>query len=195
MERDREATENRLLEAIGSMVAEQGFEKIGINAVAARAGVSKILIYRYFGSVEGLMAAYVRRHDFWLTTKVIIPDAGSVGMVVKGLFRSQIEQLRTNVALRRLYRWELSCTNESIAALRAQREEAGLSLIRQVSVLSGLPVDKVAFTATLVTSSITYLVMLADYCPVYNGFSISTDGGWQSIANSVDDLVDRMLAG
>ena len=37
--------------------------------------------------------------------------------------------------------------------------------------------------------------MLADYCPVYNGFSISTDGGWLSFANSIDDLIDRMLAG
>ncbi|MEG0647254.1 MAG: TetR/AcrR family transcriptional regulator, partial [Bacteroides sp.] len=51
VERDREATEKRLIDTIGQMVAEQGFEKIGINAVAAQSGVSKILIYRYFGSV------------------------------------------------------------------------------------------------------------------------------------------------
>ena len=46
VERDREATEKRLIDTIGQMVAEQGFEKIGINAVAAQSGVSKILIYR-----------------------------------------------------------------------------------------------------------------------------------------------------
>ena len=57
MERDREATEKRLLNTIGQMIAENGFEKIGINAVSAQSGVSKILIYRYFGSVEGLMTA------------------------------------------------------------------------------------------------------------------------------------------
>ena len=59
MERDREATEKRLLNTIGQMIAENGFEKIGINAVSAQSGVSKILIYRYFGSVEGLMTAYM----------------------------------------------------------------------------------------------------------------------------------------
>ena len=58
-ERDREATEKRLLDAIGKMIAEDGFEKIGINAIATQSGVSKILIYRYFGSVEGLMTAYL----------------------------------------------------------------------------------------------------------------------------------------
>ena len=31
-ERDREATEKRLLYTIGKMIAEDGFEKIGINA-------------------------------------------------------------------------------------------------------------------------------------------------------------------
>jgi AcrR family transcriptional regulator len=48
-ERDREATEKRLLDTIGKMIAEDGFEKIGINAIATQSGVSKILIYRYFG--------------------------------------------------------------------------------------------------------------------------------------------------
>lgn len=74
-ERDREATERRLLEAVGELVCESGFEQIGINALAARAGVSKVLVYRYFGSVDGLLAAYVRRHDFWFG----LPDGVPTG--------------------------------------------------------------------------------------------------------------------
>ena len=72
-ERNREATEHRLLETIGAMIRENGFEKIGINAVATQSGVSKILVYRYFGSVEGLMAAYLRKHDFWLNHPMKFP--------------------------------------------------------------------------------------------------------------------------
>ncbi len=48
-EHDRDATESRLITAVGQMIEENGFEKIGINAVAAKSGVSKILRYRYFG--------------------------------------------------------------------------------------------------------------------------------------------------
>lgn len=73
-ERDREATERRLLDTIGRMINEIGFEKIGINAVAAQSGVSKILIYRYFGSMEGLMTAYIRQHDFWINFPHEIPE-------------------------------------------------------------------------------------------------------------------------
>jgi len=65
-EKDRAATEKRLLDTIGKMIAERGFKKIGINAVSAQSGVSKVLIYRYFGSIEGLIIAYIRQYDFWI---------------------------------------------------------------------------------------------------------------------------------
>ena len=52
--RNRKATEQRLLSAIQELIEESGFEKLGINAVASKAGVSKMLIYRYFGSLDGL---------------------------------------------------------------------------------------------------------------------------------------------
>lgn len=47
-ERDRDVTEQRMLKAVGEMIRRDGFEKLGVNAVAAHCGVSKILIYRYF---------------------------------------------------------------------------------------------------------------------------------------------------
>ena len=59
-ERDRDVTEQRMLKAVGEMIRRDGFEKLGVNAVAAHCGVSKILIYRYFGSLDGLLAAYIR---------------------------------------------------------------------------------------------------------------------------------------
>lgn len=33
---------------------------IGINRIAERAGVSKVLIYRYFGGVDGLVTYYIK---------------------------------------------------------------------------------------------------------------------------------------
>ena len=54
-ERDRDVTEQRMLKAVGEMIRRDGFEKLGVNAVAAHCGVSKILIYRYFGSAPSRM--------------------------------------------------------------------------------------------------------------------------------------------
>lgn len=192
-ERNREATENRLLGSIGQMIADGGFEQIGINAVAAQSGVSKILIYRYFGSVEGLLAAYIRQHDFWLNLPFEIPTREALPAFVKNMFRGQIEQLRRDPTLRRLYRWELSHNNDLIARLREQREQTGVRLVETASCLTGLPQEQIAVMASLISASITYLVMLEEFCPVYNGIPIDRDAGWEQISRGIDALVDKVL--
>ncbi len=193
VERDREATEKRLIDTIGQMVAEQGFEKIGINAVAAQSGVSKILIYRYFGSVEGLMAAYIRKYDFWLNFPLEIPSKEDLPEFVKAMFKTQIEQLRSNPTLRMLHRWELSCNNEIVAKLRQQREQTGYRIVEIASQLMGYPKEEMAVIASVVTASITYLVMLGEFCPVYNGIAISEDAGWEQMISGIEVMVDKIL--
>lgn len=193
VERDREATEKRLIDTIGQMVAEQGFEKIGINAVATQSGVSKILIYRYFGSVEGLLAAYIRKHDFWLNFPLETPTKEELPAFAKMMFKSQIEQLRTNPTLRMLCRWELSCNNEITAKLKEQREKTGCQIVEMVSKVSGYPQKEMAVMASVVTASIIYLVMLGEFCPVFNGIAINEDSGWEQMLEGIDVMVDKVL--
>lgn len=193
-ERDRQATERRLLKTVGEMIAENGFEKIGINAVANCSGVSKVLIYRYFGSVEGLMAAYIRQHDFWINFSLELPDRSQLPLFLKTMFRRQIEQLRSNPVLKRLYRWELSSENEMIVKIREQRERTGLKLIEKVSRLTGFPEKEIAVMASILTASITYLVMLEEFCPVYNGIALDGDPGWEQINEGIETLIDKIFA-
>ena len=194
-ERDREGTEKRLLETIGNMICESGFEKIGINAVAAQSGVSKILIYRYFGSVEGLMAAYIRQHDSLLNSlPEEFPDRNALPAFLKRRFQEQIARLRKDVILKRLYRWELSSNNEYVAKIREQREKIGMELIARISEISGLPQDEIASVATLLNTSITYLVMLEEVCPVYDGIPLNRDEGWEQIVQAIDRIIDGFFA-
>lgn len=194
MERDREATEKRLLDTIGQMIIEQGFEKIGINAVSAQSGVSKILIYRYFNSIDGLIAAYIRKHDFWLNTSFEFSDTVQMLPTIKEMFYKHIERLRIDPILRKLYRWELSCNNDIIKSLREQREKVGMNLIEQVCTLSGRPKQEIAVLSAIITTSTTYLAMLGDYCPVFNGISIDDDNGWKQIYKEVVNLLDKLFA-
>ena len=192
-ERDRDVTEQRMLKAVGEMIRRDGFEKLGVNAVAAHCGVSKILIYRYFGSLDGLLAAYIRQHDFWINFPQEMPGRDELAAWLKTIFRDHIAQLRANPTLRRVCRWELSSDNALIAPLREQRERIGVELVRQVSRISGYPEAEVAAVASLVTASVTYLVMLEEFCPVYNGIAIDSDGGWEQVAQGIDRLIDRFF--
>ena len=193
IEKDRATTEKRLLETIGQMIAEKGFEKIGINAVAAQSGVSKILIYRYFGSVEGLIVAYIRQHDFWINFPRKIPQKEELPDFLKKMFRQQIEYLHHDTILKRLSRWELSSKNAMIDELCRQREETGLWLIETVSKLTNRSQKEVAALATIISASVTYLAMLEDFSPEYNGIPLNKIDGWEQICNGIDVIIDQWL--
>lgn len=62
MQRDRTQTEQRLLDAVEHIITNNGLDQVGINRVARQAGITKILIYRYFGGLDGLLEAYYKRY-------------------------------------------------------------------------------------------------------------------------------------
>ncbi len=65
MPRNRQQTEDRIREAARRLLREAGFEAWGVNGIARAAGVDKVLIYRYFQSVEGLLDDLIQGTPFW----------------------------------------------------------------------------------------------------------------------------------
>ena len=191
--KNREQTECKILEAVASIVESEGFEKLGINTIASKANVSKMLIYRYFGGLDELIAQFIMQKDYWANTDTVIINPKSVGDSIKNMFRKQIEQLRSDVTLRRLCRWELSCNNTSIGQLRAKREENGCSLIKMVSTLTSCPNTEIAALASILSASISYLALIEDQCLTYNGISLQTDKGWDQIMQGVEMIIDLWM--
>ncbi len=99
--KDRETTEKRILDAVGYIILEEGFEKIGVNAVAQRAAVSKMLIYRYFGGVEELIARYIFQKDYWINISIESDKIQDVNKFLKTIFRKQILLLREDIIITR----------------------------------------------------------------------------------------------
>lgn len=191
--KNREQTEEKILEAVGSIIENQGFEKVGINAIAMEAGVSKMLIYRYFGGVEELIAQYLIQKDYWANTDAAIINPEAVGDSIKSMFRRQVEQLRNDITLRRLYRWKLSTNNQNIRQLRNRREENGCRLIKMVSALTGCPDAQVAALASILSASISYLALLEDQCQSYNGICLQTDEGWNQLMQGIEMIIDLWI--
>ncbi|MUM78904.1 TetR family transcriptional regulator [Pseudodesulfovibrio sp. F-1] len=72
--RNREITQQKLIGAVGKVLAESGFRHLGINQVAREAGVDKKLIYRYFGGLPGLLAAYGDTAHFWPSAEELLGE-------------------------------------------------------------------------------------------------------------------------
>lgn len=191
--KNRQTTEMNLIKAVDELIEENGFEGLGINAVAAKAGVSKMLIYRYFNSLDGLIAAYIQQHDYWINFDEQLPDEEHIGEFIKEIFKRQIAMLRQSYTLRRLYRWELTSNNTFIKELREKREAKGIWLVDAVSKLSKHPQKETAAMASILTAAISYLSLLEENCPFFNGINIQTKDGWKELEEGINILIDIWL--
>lgn len=191
--KNRQATELILIKAVDDIIEESGFEGLGINAIAAKAKVSKMLIYRYFNSLDGLIAAYIQQNDYWINFNEELPDKEHLSEFIKQIFKRQIVRLRESYTLKRLYRWELSTDNKFVKELRDKREEKGLWLIEAVSRLSKHPQKETAAVASIITAAISYLALLEENCQVYNGLKIQQETGWEQLEEGINLLVDLWL--
>jgi AcrR family transcriptional regulator len=67
---DPAATRRKILDTASRVFYERGTLAVGVNELAAAAGVSKVTLYRHFDSKEALVAAYLRarsdRVSLWL---------------------------------------------------------------------------------------------------------------------------------
>ena len=185
--RDREATEQRLIAAVGVLLAREGFEALGINAVARRAGVDKVLIYRYFDGMPGLLRAFGRSEAFWPSVDEVIGEGSSdlrklppADRWATGLSR-YARALRRRKVAREIIAWEQVEKNELTEILREIREEWFTEL------LGALPDDPVATDADLtagmlfIVAGIHFLVARSRLHADFSGMAIDTDEGWDHI--------------
>lgn len=191
--KNRQATELLLIKSVSDIIEESGFEGLGINAIAAKAGVAKMLIYRYFNSLDGLIAAYIQQNDYWINFDRQLPDKEHIADFIKQIFKNQIQQLRENYTLKRLYRWELTTDNKIVRELREKREEKGIWLVEAVSKLTQHPQKETAALATIITAAISYLALLEENCPAYNGLKIQDESGWEQLEEGINLLADLWL--
>ncbi|WP_308747232.1 TetR/AcrR family transcriptional regulator [uncultured Bacteroides sp.] len=191
--KNRQATELTLIKAVDDIIEESGFEGLGINAIAAKAKVSKMLIYRYFNSLDGLIAAYIQQNDYWINFNEELPDKEHLSEFIKQIFKRQIVRLRESYTLKRLYRWELSTDNKFVKELRDKREAKGLWLIEAVSRLSKHPQKETAAVASIITAAISYLALLEENCQAYNGLKIQQETGWEQLEEGINLLADLWL--
>jgi AcrR family transcriptional regulator len=80
----RERREQLILDVAGQVFARAGYESAPMDEIADRAGVSKPMLYTYFGSKEGLYLAYIERAGGELLERLVgarPPDSAPASML------------------------------------------------------------------------------------------------------------------
>lgn len=90
-ERNREATQARILSAAEAEFAQKGFDGARLREVAAGAGVHHALLHHYFGDKVGLFRAVVQNAFAGVSTRTL--DALRAGTSIRQLLETYVDIL------------------------------------------------------------------------------------------------------
>jgi AcrR family transcriptional regulator len=196
--RDREATERRILDAAGRVIARDGFRGLGVNAVAREAGVDKVLIYRYFGGIEALLDTW-GREVLGVAEPEPVPDpatpttsaADRAAASLIGFARAA----RLNPQALEVMRWELVEDNALTRRLADLRESAGMANLSRIGLdeEQARAVDLPALAAVL-SAGLLHIALRARTAPRWLGIPIRTKQGWARLEQAAVTLVRNALA-
>ncbi|MCE7042241.1 TetR/AcrR family transcriptional regulator [Dyadobacter sp. CY312] len=191
--RDRERTKGKILKAVGEVIEQFGTDKVGVNLIARTAGVNKVLIYRYFESVDGLMEQYVKSGEYTSTTgddyieniEPVAPEDRSKALT--DLMLTFLSDLRERKATRDLLRWEIG-TGKSM--LSDAKNNVANRLLEKIGDLPNFG-DTKALMAFL-TAGIYYLVIAEDHRPKMIDIDLNTEEGWKRVENIIESIITSM---
>ena len=199
--RDREATKKLLMDAVGRVLAKHGFRSVGVNTVAREAGVDKVLIYRYFDGLPGLVAAFSKEGDLWpsldeltggdLAAFLALPRAEQMVVVSRNYMRG----LRARPLTQEILAWRFLEQNELTDALDLARELIG-SRLRELVWGDGdaLGVDMQAFSAVL-GAVINHLAVRARQERTFVGLALDDEATWERLEAMLARIIWSIMGG
>lgn len=189
--RNRAKTTQRIVEALEEVISERGLEGVGVNRIAEKANVSKVLIYRYFGGMEGLLEYYVKMGKlFPVFTPAILDQIRPLhdSDVARIWYRQVIQTyryFRTFKAAREVLKASV-IENDSIAETTAKAQDEEMTrLVSQLSFVKGA--DTQAISA-VVLGAMTYLTIMAQNDRTMIGIDLRSEEGWQRIESAIKTI-------
>ncbi|WP_340644106.1 TetR/AcrR family transcriptional regulator [Phenylobacterium sp.] len=191
--RNRALTEARLREAVGTLLVKGGFGALTPSAVAREAGTDKMLIYRYFGGLPGLVEAVASGPDFFPSFDEVcggdadalraLPPSQRAATVVDNYARL----LMARPVVLELMVWEMVERNALTAIMETARETMGLRVARELFGDAGEP-ERINAISALLGAAVTYLALRRRKIRWFNGMDLRSDEGWAQIRRIVLEM-------
>ncbi len=197
--RDKEQTKAILISAVGEAIAEVGFSRMGVNVIARKAGLDKVLIYRYFGGLDGLYQAYAQSSDFWPSaTELLGTDQQKAELISRGyqialteFFKRYTLALRSRPLTLEILAWETIERNALTIELEQVREAFGLQMMHELQALELPEADWLAIT-NLFTGAFAYFAIRARKINHFTGMDLSDEESWDRLNSAVYTLINNL---
>ena len=198
--RDRDATKARILAAVGVVLARDGFGSLGVNAIAKEAGVDKVLIYRYFGGLEALIAEWGASGRFWPRASELLGDDPEAFLALPlperfaRFLEHFIDALRERPLTLEILAAEIVERNALTAILETEREQWGAEAARLLGGDAFARHPEWQGLTILLVSGIQYLLLRSRKIRVFGGIELREDSGWAALKASIRSTAATVLA-
>ncbi len=190
-DKDRSSTEKKLKDALDRVLLSHGFKALGVNRIAKEAGVSKILIYRYFGNLEGLIKSYVEEKNYWIkldknqSLNLQNMSLKELEIISANIFIGQLKELRENPAMLEIIRWQLMEKNPVVDDICKTIEAHGVNTMKMFQkYLPEIELDIPALIALLL-GGIYEMALRSRNEEVFNTIDLQKEESWERIENAI----------
>lgn len=189
--RNKEMTIQKLIAAVGRVLARDGFQSIGVNCVAREAGVDKKLIYRYFQGLTNLVAAYGESIEFWPTAKELVGDdreriaAMPPSELMAEFFKRYLRAIRNRPQTLEIMAWEGVEYNDLTRQLEGVRVKTALEFFE---LMGEDPPENVDLTALVLfmAGAVHFLATRSRHHQSIGGIDLQSDLGWGRIESTIE---------
>jgi AcrR family transcriptional regulator len=197
--RDRAATEERILAAVGEVLARDGFRALGINAIAREAAVDKVLIYRYFGGLPELLRNWGASGRFWPSVQELLGDDADAVRALPlpqryALFFDRfIDALRRRPLTLEILAAEIVERNELAVILEAEREQWGFQAEALFGGADFERAPQLRGITLLLVAGVQYLLVRSRKIRIFGGLDLRSDAGWDALKAAVAGMAQQLL--
>jgi AcrR family transcriptional regulator len=193
--RNRSATTERILIALEHVLAEAGMQGVSVTRVAEKAGISKVLVYRYFGNLDGLLDYYVSTGRVLPTyTPVVLEQMRPTHFKDIAPYWSTnalnlINKVRASPSSRQLLMATVQENDPLSDTVSRTLDQQLTSLVNQFSFVKGS--DHKAIAA-VVLGGLSYLTIQAQLDHTTMGLDLRGEEGWARIEKAVELIYEAL---
>lgn len=200
MARNRFATRAAILRSAERIIAEQGICKLGVNALAKAAGCDKVLVYRYFGGLDGVLTALGAKRMLWPAVATVEPGSSEEKLAesLRDFLLEEWTTLRDDPLMLAAAAAECTSADALAEQCRVQRAESHEKRVEALRALHRFPpyVDVPALLEFL-SAALTLLALRSAHPPPGSpaAYDPATPAGRRRLDKTVGAITKALLGG
>ena len=199
---DKERSMQKLIAAVGAVIAVKGYQGLTITNIAKEAGLDRRLITLYFGTVDHLIETYVKGKDYWLSSSgdavelINAQHSNDTRPIIESILQNQLAYFYDSQEMQKIVLWQISESTALMSAVSREREKLSQHFFALSDIeLKYKDIDLRAVSALLV-AGIYYLVLHAKstdslFCEI----DLNTEEGMERIKKAISLVLENTYKG